>query len=178
MRRSIRMVSSLATNHTASIARRARTQCGMVEQQIVALGDDEARRRQHDERRGERLFQRAVEARHVYRVVDLPLHPLEQMRITGRVERVRGALAAARTDPVELGIGQVEAVHRNVRDPVGALSRPDAGDEHVDEGRFAGSRAARDAKDRARRIAGQRDRIAGKQIRRGHMVSFVVTGAS
>ena len=98
----------------------------MVEEQIVSLGDDEVRRRQHDQRCREGLFQRAVEAWDVHRVVDLPLHPLEQMCVAGRVEGVRRALAGPCADPVELGVGQVEAVHRNVRDPVGAFSRPDA----------------------------------------------------
>ncbi len=96
-------------------------------------------------------------------------HPLKQMRVASGVEGVRGALAAACADPpVELGVGQVEAVHRNMRHPVGALDHPDALQQQVDEGRLPRSGVARDAEDRPR-LTDERDRIAGQQIRCGHL---------
>ena len=120
------MVSSLGHEphgvHRATCAR----PMWLVEQQIVALGDDEPRRRQHDERGGQRLLQRAVEARHVHRRRRSPASPVRAGARNRRRRTCPGAPLRPRApSPVELGIGQVEAVHRNVRDPARTASLRD-----------------------------------------------------
>ncbi len=72
-------------------------------------------------------------------------HGSQHTGIRPGIEGVRGALAVTAPQPLELGVGQVEAVHRHVGHPSGQ-PRPGRGaGEHVDdEGGLAGAGRAGD----------------------------------
>ena len=71
-----------------SIAARARRPGRIVEQQIIAFGDDQAGGGEHDERAGQRLLQRPLESRHIDGAGGLLPHPLQHVGIADNVERV------------------------------------------------------------------------------------------
>ena len=148
-----------------------------LQQQVVALGHHEPRRRQHRDRARERLLEGPLERRGVHHPV-LPRSPIprtqpgQQRRVTPRVEGVGGALRVPQPQPLQLDVRQVIAVHRHVRDPVGAGPGRRVGAQRGQQGlgqrRLARPRAADDPEHRAPsggdEAAGPRDEV----VERGH----------
>ena len=131
----------------------------MVQQQVVALGDHEPGGRQHHQRRGQWLFECAVESRRVHRRVGFHGYPLEQLCVARGIEGVRGALAVEGAEAAKLFVGQVEAVHRDVRGPAGPLALADTGQQLLDQCGLACPGAPGDAEDGARPAVGECDGV-------------------
>src|SRR5690606_23177991 len=112
------------------------------DEQVVALGDDERHLPRHGDGAADRLLERAVEERGVdHPLVGRP-QPTQERDVAERVEGVGGALAVVPAEPVELGLGEVEAVHA---DQPGIL--PQRLDELVREGRLPRAGSPGDAED-------------------------------
>ena len=102
---------------------------------------------QHHQCCGQRLLECAVESRRVDRRIGFHRDPLQQMRVADWIERVGCALAAQSADAAELVVGEVEAVHRDMRNPAATLALADAGDELLDQRGLARARATGNAED-------------------------------
>ena len=90
------------------------------QQQVVALGDHEPRGRRDRDGRRDRLLEVALEAGDEERAVGFVVQAPQRGDVAVDVEGVRCALAVAPAEPVELDVGEVEAVHRQVADGVRA----------------------------------------------------------
>ena len=106
-------------------------------EQIVTFGDDESGYRSNWDASRNRLFDPAVEGRGVDDVFPGP-DTFQERRISVPVERVDGPLAPEATQPLQLRVGEMEAVHRNADGPEGF-------DDLGRERRLAGTRRTGDA---------------------------------
>ncbi|UMG91374.1 hypothetical protein [Nocardioides sp. TF02-7] len=162
-RRSRRTTGSRSAYQTSARSGRTRSHPAVGEQEVVALGDHQPGRRSDDGRRRERLLEVALEARRVHRAVGRAQHPLQRRDVAVDVERRRRPLAVAQAQPVELDVGEVEAVHRQGSDPVAAQARRRVGREVLEqragEGALAGARRAGDPQRPPLPVAG--DEVAG-----------------
>jgi hypothetical protein len=86
------------------------------------------------------------------------------MRVTDCIKGVRCALAAEGADAAQLLVGEVEAVHRDVRDPAGTLALADAGDEPLDQRGLARARATGYAED-GTAVFSQTDGLVGQSVK-------------
>ena len=85
-----------------------------LQQQVVALGDDELRLRQHGNGAGDRLLDFAPELGRVDDLVRALLaHPPQQRHVAGAVEGVGRALALGPAQALQLHLREMEAVHRH-----------------------------------------------------------------
>ena len=66
------------------------------------------------------LLEVTFERGRVHLLCAVVVHPAEQRGETGQVEGVRGTLALEAVQPTQLDVGEVEAVHRCVRDGTAA----------------------------------------------------------
>ena len=115
----------------------------------------------HHERGRQGLFEATVEPRRVHRVSRPVPDALQQTRVARRVEGVRRALALEQAQPLQLRIGQMKAVHRNVRDPRRAPQRANPVEQQLGQRRLARTGAAGDT-ERTRPPAGPASAIASR----------------
>ena len=94
--------------------------CSVVQQQVVALDDDQRRRGIDADRAGDRLLDLASEQRRVHDVGVgavrgrlLSGEPAQQGDEPGRVKGFRCSLALSATEAFQLGLGEVVAIHRD-----------------------------------------------------------------
>ena len=120
-----------------------RAEAVVVEEQVVALRDDERDVRRDRDRARDGIAQVAAVLGRVHRA-RLGAQAPQQRHVPGGVERVGRALAVGPADPFELGLGQVEAVHRD-DDGTG----PDRVDHLRREGGLPGARRTDDPEDPA-----------------------------
>ena len=143
--RSRRTTSSTSTNHTSAQQRTYALPAAVGEQEVVALGDDQPRGGWDRDRASDGLFEVALEARDEERPVRLRMQPLERRDVAVDVEGVGRSLAVSAPQSLELDVGQVEAVHRQMGDGVRPERVRQAGEQQVGEGRLPGTRRAGDA---------------------------------
>ena len=124
----------------------------LVEQQVVAFGDDEPGLGVHGNGPRDGLFDLAAEFGCVHRLIAaLAAQPLQQCGVAGAVEGVGRAFAAGAAQPLQLHVGQVKAIHRHHLRHVGQRLL-----QCLRQGRFAGARRA----DQAPAACGHRRRAA------------------
>src|SRR5690625_3281449 len=87
---------------------------GIVEQ-VIALGEDDARRWLHGHRAGQRLFQRPLERGRIHGVLVLTVEPPKQREVAVAVERVDRTLAVTSAKPVQFDVGEMKSIHRDAR---------------------------------------------------------------
>ena len=111
--RSTRVVSSCSTNHTSSSSGRTVRPAAVLEQQVVALRDDQPVLRAYADRAGHRQLPGPVERRRVDGWAVSVAQPGQQREVPRDVEGLGRPLAVAEPEPGELVVVQVEAVHRH-----------------------------------------------------------------
>jgi len=113
-------------------------------QQVVPLGDDQRNISGYRDRRSDRLLDRAVEQRSVDDRIFSAVQPPQQIHIAGRIEGIDGTFALIPTEPPQLGVAQVKAVHAHQHRFGGKISFDGFG-----QCGFAGARRSGDPKEAA-----------------------------
>lgn len=86
------------------------------QQEVVTFRDDQPGGRRDRDRRGDGLLEVSLEAWDVQSPVRMRVQALQRRDLSVDVEGVRRPLAASPPEAVELDVGEVEAVHRQVAD--------------------------------------------------------------
>ena len=121
------------------------------QQEVIALGDDETSRRRDRERGGNGLLERSLETGYEESPIGTLMQSLQRRDVAVDVEGVGRSLAVASPESVELDVGEVEAIHRQVPDRVGSEVGAQPGQQQLGQGRFAGAWRASDPEHHALR---------------------------
>jgi hypothetical protein len=126
------------------------------EQKVVPLGNDKPSGAWDGNAASDGLTKRAIERRCVDHVVGVLAYPTQQGDVASNVKCVGRALTTASPEAVELDVGKMEPIHRNVRNPPDRWSCQQHPGEVLSEGGLARTWAASDAKDDTPTIPHQR----------------------
>ncbi len=138
----------------------------LVDQQVVALGDHQRHVARDGDRRVDRLLDLAPELRRVHHVLGRVAQAPQQRDVARGVERVRRALARRTTQPLELGLREVEAVHADQHGLVAELDR-----DRRSERRLPAARRPGDPEQRPAPAGGQPAGALERLLRGDHAVA-------
>ena len=104
----------------------------------------------------DRLLDLPLESRHVHDLIAIAEQAVQDSDESGRVEGLRSALAIEEPESPQLDVGEMEAVHRYVRDPIVVRAVAEQGQQALDQGRLSGAGRPRDPQDGPSAVDNQR----------------------